>query len=87
MTYTTLISYVCSGGSSTPTPMDGIQGYPCPPGYYCPAGTIIPLGCEIGYYQGQYAQANCTECLAGMMCDQQNMTTPVPCKEGENQFI
>ena len=77
-----IFSYVCTGGSSTPTPNDNIEGYACPPGYMCPAGSTVPIGCPIGTWNGQMGQANCTECLAGLMCDAMNMTIPVQCKEG-----
>jgi len=73
---------VCTGGSSTPTPNDYVQGYPCPPGYYCPSGTAVPLGCQIGTYNNMLAQSSCTDCPVGLMCDQMNMTDPVPCKSG-----
>ena len=59
------------------------QGYPCPAGFYCPAGATVPLGCQIGTYNDQLGQANCTICPAGLMCDETNMTNPVPCKEGQ----
>lgn len=42
----------------------------------------MPLGCEIGTYNGQMGQANCTECPAGYMCDLMNMTAPNLCREG-----
>ena len=32
--------YVCTGGSSTPRPIDPSMGYLCPRGFYCPAGMI-----------------------------------------------
>ena len=76
-------SFVCTAGSYTPTPIDNVQGYPCPAGFYCPTGSAVPLGCPIGTYNDKLAQSNCSECLEGLMCHETNMTTPVPCKEGE----
>ena len=58
------------------------MGYPCPAGYNCPAGTLVELSCEVGTYQANEGQANCTLCPAGMMCEQQNMTHPDPCRSG-----
>ena len=78
-----IYSYVCLVGSSTPTPTDGIQGYRCTPGYYCPRGATVPLGCDIGTYNSDYGQSNCTVCPEGMMCPDINMTAPLPCMKGK----
>lgn len=78
------LSYVCTGGATQPEPIDNVEGYPCPRGFYCPAGTTVPLGCDIGTYNNKVAQANCTICPAGSMCNQTNMTEPVECREGRS---
>ena len=35
--------FVCRAACSTPTPRDGIKGYPCPRGKYCQEGMKIHL--------------------------------------------
>lgn len=77
-----LVRYVCSGASSSPTPTDGLTGYLCPPGFYCPEGSGIEKGCPINSYQNQLGEPNCTVCPAGYMCPYENMTSPLPCQEG-----
>ncbi|XP_077985306.1 uncharacterized protein LOC144439946 [Glandiceps talaboti] len=74
--------YVCTGGSTTPTPTDPTMGYICPAGYYCPAGAIFHLGCPVGTYNPNEGQGNCTVCPDGFMCNVMNMTTPEPCMSG-----
>lgn len=74
--------YVCLFGSKTSKPNNGTDGFICNPGFYCPAGSSFERGCPIGTFNDKFGQPNCTECLAGLMCDKTNMTTPVPCKEG-----
>jgi len=74
--------YVCSGGSSTPTPTDPSEGYLCPPGHYCPEGTEFEKGCPINTFQASFGEANCTICPAGYMCPYDNMTAALPCMEG-----
>ena len=76
------LSYVCSGGSSTPRPTDGIVGYKCPAGHYCPEGSDIEKGCAVNSYQNSIGEANCTVCPERYMCPYENMTSPEPCKEG-----
>ncbi len=34
--------FVCRSASKTPTPTDGVKGYPCPMGHYCPEGKSQP---------------------------------------------
>ncbi len=34
---------VCKSASKTPTPNDGVKGYPCPEGHYCPKGKTIQI--------------------------------------------
>ena len=36
------VGFVCVLGSDSPTPtgLDMLRGYPCPPGYYCPEGLL-----------------------------------------------
>ncbi|XP_033646870.1 uncharacterized protein LOC117306372 isoform X1 [Asterias rubens] len=75
--------YVCTGGSTTPTPAaDSGKGYPCPAGHYCPEGTLSELGCPVGTYQSNTGQSNCTLCPDGLMCETVNLTAPSECKTG-----
>ena len=69
--------------STTPRPNGTSEGYPCPAGFYCLSGDTEPRACPLGTYNPNLAQDNCTDCIAGYMCDQLNLTTPVPCKEGK----
>ena len=82
MLYVYIHRYVCSGGSYSPSPVDGVQGHICPTGHYCPLGSDVERGCGIGTYQDQVGQDACIDCPAGQMCHEVNMTSPVPCMEG-----
>ena len=75
--------YICTGGSSTPTPdSDSTYGYPCPIGHFCLEGALFEVGCPVGEYNPNLAQASCLECPEGMRCPYNNMTTPLNCLPG-----
>ena len=59
------------------------MGYICPAGFFCTAGTTYEEACPVGTYQPSQGQDNCTQCPAGFMCLETNMTSPEPCKTGE----
>lgn len=82
MLFSLSLRYVCSGGSTTPTPTDPSEGYLCPTGHFCPEGSDFEQGCPINTYQGSLGQADCDPCPAGYMCPYDNMTIPLSCKEG-----
>ena len=42
--------YICTGGSDTPTPADGVKGYECPTGHYCEEGAPSEIPCNKGTY-------------------------------------
>ena len=44
-------SYIFTGGSTTATPTNIMEGYVCPAGFYCTAGALVEEGCAIGTYQ------------------------------------
>ena len=86
-------SYYCPEGSSTPTgqgecksgfycPLSGVRK-PCPAGTMCPkTGHTFPLPCQPGYFNGQVAQANCTECPPGYICPTYGLKGPTGCPLG-----
>lgn len=45
-------------------------------------GSNIELSCVPGTYQANEGQSRCTQCDAGKMCPQYNMTSPPDCKKG-----
>ena len=80
-------SYICIGGSTTPTPTDNIEGYVCPAGHFCVAGALVEEGCPIGTFQPSQGMDNCTVCPAGYMCPDVNMTMAEDCQSGETPDI
>lgn len=74
--------YVCSGGSTTPTPTDNIVGKICPVGSYCPTGTVTEIECTTGYYSPNTGASSCTICPAGTYCDAPGMSSTNTCRAG-----
>ena len=60
--------YFCTGGSSTPTPVDGIVGNTCNSGHFCPEGSNQSLPCLPGTYSSQPLASQCESCPAGHFC-------------------
>ncbi|KAJ7990480.1 hypothetical protein DPEC_G00300750 [Dallia pectoralis] len=76
----------CRKGASTPTPVDGISGSPCPAGQYCPSATPVPTPCPPGTWSnssGLGRLEECRPCTGGHYCDSANLTAPTgPCAGG-----
>ena len=70
-------SYYCEGGSSTPTPQDGVAGGLCTPGHYCPAGSALPTPCPEGTLNakpGSHNVSQCDPCTPGYYCATPGLT-------------
>jgi len=75
--------YICTGGSSTPTPDTGSSyGYPCPTGHFCLEGALFEVGCPLGEYNPYLARESCLACPEGKSCPFNNMTSPLNCLPG-----
>ncbi|KAF7667132.1 hypothetical protein LDENG_00078000 [Lucifuga dentata] len=74
--------YVCVGGSSTPTPFDGLSGYLCPAGHSCPVGSANEVPCEPGTYNPAPGAAHCIICPNGTMCSASATQEPSICPAG-----
>lgn len=64
--------FICTGGSPTPTPTDGIVGYQCTPGGYCLAGATEKTPCPAGSYNPTIiaqGPADCIPCPPGFYCE------------------
>ena len=72
--------YFCLGGSSTPTPIDGIVGNTCEPGHFCPQGSSQSLPCSPGTYSSQPLASQCDICPSGHFCT--DGFDPVDCPAG-----
>lgn len=46
--------YVCIGGASEPSPLDGPTGFLCPSGFFCPVGTSAPKPCPKGTFRSYF---------------------------------
>ncbi|ESP01226.1 hypothetical protein LOTGIDRAFT_111743, partial [Lottia gigantea] len=71
--------YICLGGSSTPTPTDGITGSLCPEGQYCPKGTPAPIPCPLGTWSnstGLGIAGECQQCTGGYYCASTGLKEP-----------
>ncbi|XP_032305021.1 zonadhesin-like isoform X2 [Coturnix japonica] len=80
-----LAGFYCSGGSSSPTPTDGLLGDVCPKGTYCPMGTALPQPCPPGYYSnltGSTGIEDCLLCDAGYFCSGTGLLSPTGLCEG-----
>lgn len=76
--------YVCLGGSSTPTPSDGLHGYLCPVGHHCPVGSAREVPCDPGSYSPAPGAAHCVICPKGTMCPSFATREPSICSAGED---
>ncbi|XP_061917834.1 uncharacterized protein si:ch211-286b4.4 [Entelurus aequoreus] len=76
------MSYVCLGGSPSPTPSDGSHGYRCPAGHSCPVGSAGALPCEPGTYSPAPGAAECIVCPGGMTCSSSATLEPALCTLG-----
>ncbi|XP_069038919.1 neurogenic locus notch homolog protein 3 isoform X1 [Lepisosteus oculatus] len=78
--------FYCPGGSSLPTPSDGVTGGRCPPGSYCPAGTGMPQPCPRGTFSeksGLTDPSQCQVCKPGYFCSEPGQTAVTgPCLPG-----
>ncbi|XP_064159371.1 SCO-spondin [Anguilla rostrata] len=74
--------YVCLGGSLSPRPSDGLQGYLCPRGFRCPIGTPMRVPCEPGSYGPTPGATLCTPCPAGTVCPSPATQEPSTCPAG-----
>ncbi|KAL8432734.1 hypothetical protein Efla_004403 [Eimeria flavescens] len=61
--------FICEGGSSTPTPVDGM-GKACPKGWFCKSGATHPAPCLPGTYTSASGQSVCEQCPEGFYCDE-----------------
>ncbi|XP_021231889.1 SCO-spondin-like isoform X4 [Numida meleagris] len=80
-----LAGFYCSGGSSSPTPTDGLLGNTCPKGTYCPMGTAFPQPCPPGYYSNSTGNTGIEDCLlcdAGYFCSGTGLLSPTGLCEG-----
>ncbi|XP_028320851.1 uncharacterized protein LOC114474630 [Gouania willdenowi] len=75
--------YVCLGGSSIPTPSDGLHGYRCPAGHSCPVGSATEVPCEPGTYSPVPGAAQCITCPKGTMCSSLATQVPSTCPVGK----
>ena len=82
--------YLCSSGSSSPTPSNVydsslvlLRGL-CPKGHYCLAGTSTPMVCVNGTVradEGGSSADDCVPCPGGYICTDGN-PVPAPCPMG-----
>ncbi|XP_061176826.1 uncharacterized protein LOC133185543 isoform X2 [Saccostrea echinata] len=63
-----LPGFFCSGGSTTPTPVEGVMGDMCPAGTYCPRGSPEPIPCPSGYFNPYTTRGECEVCLGNLTC-------------------
>ncbi|XP_050179054.1 multiple epidermal growth factor-like domains protein 6 isoform X3 [Myiozetetes cayanensis] len=71
--------FYCTGGASSPTPTDGLEGNTCPKGAYCPLGSAFPQPCPPGYYSSSSGNTGIEDCLlcdAGYFCDGTGLVSP-----------
>ena len=61
--------FYCSGGASSPSPLDGLTGDICPVGSYCPEGSYTHNYCGNGTYTNHTGSTVCYECPEGYYCD------------------
>ena len=74
--------FYCSGGASTPTPLDLITGYFCPKGHYCESGSSTPIPCRDGEYSNVTHSTSCSVCPSGFYCPGNATITPESCPPG-----
>lgn len=79
--------YCFAQNVSDPRPADGNGRGICWPGFYCGRGTTTPVPCPPGTfspYKGLENITQCTPCLAGFFCPENNLTSSLsyPCNPG-----
>ena len=68
--------FYCTGGSSTPTPLDGTTGNICPVGSYCPLGSSYHTFCPNSTYSNHTGAAQCYDCPEGFSCTNRDQADP-----------
>ncbi|EDO27560.1 predicted protein, partial [Nematostella vectensis] len=64
--------HYCKGGSTTPTPDDGVTGNVCPIGKHCPTGSSEPKDCAPGTFRQNTKlrkEQDCWPCKGGKYCE------------------
>ncbi|PIK35707.1 hypothetical protein BSL78_27463 [Apostichopus japonicus] len=74
--------YICTGGSDTPRPGDGVIGYECPQGHYCESGATMESECDKGTYAPRLGLGECWPCPEGTSCPEKGMNSTVTCPAG-----
>ncbi|XP_019605139.2 uncharacterized protein LOC109457001 [Rhinolophus sinicus] len=74
--------YICLGGSTVPSPSNGIHGYRCSPGFHCPPGAHSELPCEPGTFSPFSGADTCLPCPAGTYCPKAASVEPISCPKG-----
>ena len=74
--------FLCVGGATVDSPVDGITGYPCPVGTYCLQGALNTTKCAPGTFNPFVAQSNCSTCLAGYYCSDWGQSAGYQCPLG-----
>ncbi|EDO39339.1 predicted protein, partial [Nematostella vectensis] len=75
--------HYCKGGSTTPTPDDGVTGNVCPIGKHCPTGSSEPKDCAPGTFSNTTGLDACLACPAGYYCrGGVDGSTPFECPKG-----
>lgn len=77
-----VLRYICLGGSSVPSPTDGIHGYKCPPGFFCPPGAHHELPCKPGTFSPLSGADTCLPCPQSTYCPQAATVEPITCPKG-----
>ncbi|XP_061449372.1 neurogenic locus notch homolog protein 4-like [Rhineura floridana] len=70
--------FYCTGGASSPKPLDGVTGNICPQGTYCPVGSPAPTLCPPGTFSNLLGQGYYCDNRQGPISD----FTLYPCPRG-----
>ncbi|KAF8823043.1 hypothetical protein IE077_001112, partial [Cardiosporidium cionae] len=74
--------FYCSGGASSPMPVDqvylfnGALNGQCPQGHYCEENAIFPSPCLPGFFQNETMATKCLPCPAGYFCGDFGLINP-----------
>ncbi|XP_048765393.2 adhesion G-protein coupled receptor F3-like isoform X7 [Ostrea edulis] len=74
--------FYCTGGATTPTPLNGRGGDICRAGYFCLEGTGILTPCPNSTYNPSRGQSNiesCLKCPDGLTCNGTGLSFPNEC--------
>ncbi|XP_074536526.1 uncharacterized protein LOC141798463 [Halichoeres trimaculatus] len=78
--------FVCVGGAFTPSPLDSVTGFLCPPGFSCSVGTSVPEPCPKGTFSeksGLVDKSQCHSCSPGFYCSESGLSAVSgPCLPG-----